>query len=66
MSSHLKPFYENQKSGTYEVHFREVSNRYNKRNLMELQETVTLFAGNVAELNWHGKKGTAAISYSHF
>ena len=54
--SHLKPYYENQKSGTYEVHFREYSTSIKKRNLLELQETVTLFVGNVAELDWRRNK----------
>lgn len=44
--SHLKPFYENQKSGGYEVDF-------NRSNLSEI---VTLFAGNISELDWRRRK----------
>ena len=44
--SHLKPSYEGQMSGSYQV------------NLYSLQrnETVTLFVSNVSELDWRGRK----------
>jgi len=59
--SHLQPFYENQKSGQYEIHFQEVNDKNTKENPLELRETVTLFAGNVMELDWCGKKKTKPI-----
>lgn len=44
--SHLKPSYEGQRSGSYEVDFIGSN----------LSTTITLFIGNVAELDWRRRK----------